>query len=298
MQAIRPETGNTRCVDAVAAADYDIRQFFAANPPGSSVAIWTFRANGPTPLTNGFVDETTALADLHTTLDGVPCSNQTPLAEAVCAAVDFMVGEFPQASPQTLNVSISSDGEENNSDGPCLGPAASSGTTCDDFTAGSWQRKVCDHVQGKATAIVRYWNDFEMGSFVTGGADVDVETGMLLSGSVSDATFFQALAAATGGTFQAIGDVAAEPLGPSGFGTVGACCLLTGQCQDDVTQAECAVLSGVHQGESSTCDNLPMACQAIIPAVSEWGMIMLSLLVLAGGTIILGQRSRAGAQVR
>lgn len=152
MQAIRSETGNTRCVDAVAAADYDIKQFFANNPPGSSVAIWTFRASGPTPLTSGFVNEATALMDLHT-VDTVPCSNLTPLADAVCAAVDFMVGEFPLASLETLKVAISSDGEENNSSGPCLGPPASGGMSCDEFTDGSWQRKVCDHVQGKATVM-------------------------------------------------------------------------------------------------------------------------------------------------
>jgi hypothetical protein len=366
MQAIRPESGNTRCVDAVAAADYDIGQFFANNPPGSTVAIWTFQGNGPTPLTSGFVDKGTALDRLNS-LIGVPCSDLTPLAEAICEAVDFMAAQFPSAPPESLKVAISSDGEENHSDGLCLGPAASGGTTCDDFTAGSWQKKVCDHAQGKASVIVRYWNDFNTGSFVAGGIELDAETGMFRGANVSDATFFGALALATGGSFQPVGDVADEPLGQSSFGVIGACCLPSGMCQDSTSQAECVVLGGTHQGENSTCPNVagacclsdgmcqdattqtsctsmggtfqgtcskcaahvagacclpdqtcqngmtpsecaaqngthrggctvctgePGKCPAPIPAVSEWGVLVMSLLVMVGGTIILRQRER------
>jgi hypothetical protein len=292
MNTVRTETGETRCADAITAAEYDIRQFFDSNPPGSTLAIWTFAGSGVTPLTTGFVSEDDALAALNG-LDPLGCTDWTPLAEAICEAVDFMAGEFPTAAPETLKVVISSDGEENNSDGLCLGPSAVGGTTCVDFTDGSWQRKVCDHVQGKATAIVRYWNDFNIGALAAGDSEMDMETGLLRAAGVSDALFFEALVEATGGSFQSVVDSSAAPLGQSAFGVTGACCLPVGSCQDATTEAECAVLGGIHRGESSTCAGLASPCVATIPTVSEWGLVMMVLLVVLAGTVILLQRRNA-----
>ncbi len=292
MKTIRTETGETRCTDAIAAADYDIRQFFDSNPPGSTVAIWTFAGAGPTPLTSGFVDQGTAITALHT-LDSIPCQDFTPLADAVCEAVDFMAGEFGAVAPNTLKISISSDGDENNSSGPCFGPPAVAGTTCADFTEGSWQKLVCDHVQGKATMIVRLWGDFNTPPPATLVSETDTETGLLRGGGVSDATFFQALVTATGGTFQLVSDVAAAPLGQSAFGVTGACCLPYGTCQDSITEAECAVLGGTHQGAASTCAGLATPCVPLVPAVSEWAVVAMALLVLTAGTVMLRRRTEA-----
>jgi hypothetical protein len=286
MQALRPESGNTRCVDAVAAAEYDIKQFFNTNPPGSTVAVWTFAGTGPTQLTVGFVDEATAVSALHT-LDSVPCNNFTPLAESICEAVDAMAAEFPFASPQTLKVAISSDGEENNSDGSCLGPPSSGGTACVGFDDGSWQKQVCDHVQGKATVIVRYWNDFDIG-MVAGGKS-DAETGEFLAANVSDAMFFLALAEATGGSYQAVRDIPVPSSSESAFGAIGACCVASVGCYEQINQAECAVLNGTHQGESSTC--AAANCGTTIPTVSTWGFVVLAGFVLTAGTLVLRRRS-------
>ena len=293
MQSVMLPEGDTLCERARRQAEMDVAQFFANNPAGSSVSIWAFRASAPTQLT-GFVGEAQAIAALDS-LAGVACSNYTPLAESACAAVDSIVAAFPTEPYQTLQISIISDGLENNSDGPCAGPPSTTGNSCvvvdpDDqlFDVGSWQRKVCDYMIGHAVGNTVLWGDICDGCLTSdGGKGEDVETGLLLGPGVSDAVFFQALAEATGGTFVHADTTPPPTMGTPPFGVTGACCLPNGQCQDNVTEAECSVQFGIHREENSTCDNLPTPCPEVIPAVSTWGMIVLVLAVTVAGSLML-----------
>lgn len=380
MQALFDES-TTRCERARQTAISDVIAFFTQNPVNSSVAVWTFKGTGPTPLAPGFVDEATAIAALES-LAGVNCSGSTPLAESLCDAVNELLASYPSALASTLQIRVSTDGEENNSDGPCAGDrqlyppygSSPSGNSCvlaepDDelYAVGSWQRNVCDHTIGNAVVLARFWGDL---SLPRKAKQTDVETGAALGSGVPDVVFFQALAEATGGSFTFIDDFPPEPSGPPAFGVTGACCLPDATCQEAITEAECAVLNGTHQGEATvcaetaggcclpdgTCQDLvaqsvcmgqggtfqgtcttcaahvigacclpnetcqtgltpdecaaqngvhrggctvctgePGECPAPIPAVSAWGVIVLGLLALVGGTIILGRRGCVGA---
>lgn len=376
MQAPFDES-TTRCERARQTAIADVMSFFTQHPIESSVAVWTFAGTAPTQLTPGFVDEATAIAALES-LAGVNCSGLTPLAESLCDAVDALLAAYPSALARTLEISVSTDGEENNSDGSCAGdrvllpPFGGSpfGEACGEFHPDSWQQKVCDHTIDNAVVLARFWGNL---SLARAAKKADTETGALLASSVPDDVFFQALAEATGGAFTFIDDFPPEPTGPSAFGVTGACCLPDATCQEAITEAECAVLNGLHQGDASVCVDATGACclsqgtcqdavlqatcegqggafqgtctacdahvigacclpnetcedgmalaecaaqngtdwggctvctgepgecsaPAPIPAVSEWGVIVLTLLILVGGTIIVGQRGRVGAQ--
>ncbi len=285
-------TGETRCERALQTVKSEVESFFNDRPMESSVAVWTFAGAEPTPLIAGFVGHDDAVQALET-LDPLGCDNLTPLAESICEAVDFVVGTFPSAPWPTLEISISSDGKENNTEPghECYGPHSTQGNSCvleepDDvlFDAGSWQDKVCTKIQNNAVFLATYWGPEEL---LLAAGETDQETGQLRGTGVSDLTFFRAVVEATGGRLVVVPDNAPVPSGVSSFGVIGACCLPTGQCQDAVTQAECAVLQGTHQGENSTCNDLPQACVATIPAISDWGMVVLALAVLVGGTIVL-----------
>ena len=366
MNAIRCATGNTRCFDALEAAKMDVDQFLATHSVGSSLAVWTFANAGPVNLTGGFVADAAVAKSTLTALDGVPCSGWTPLAESMCNAVDSMVAAFPSASPDERILAVSSDGEENFSDANCAGPDSMNGDSCVTYDAGSWQKQVCNRIIGNGVAQVRHWGTFG-GCEGAAAAGTDTETGLLRGGGVPDAVFFESLATATGGTYLFFEDALPPSTGTPAFGVVGACCLPNGNCQESITEAECAVLGGTHQGENSTCasatgacclsvgscqnattqtactsmggtfqgtcaicnahvagacclpdqtcqDGLtpsecdaqkgthqggctectgePGECPTPIPTVSEWGVVVMSLLVLGCGTIILGQRRR------
>ena len=74
-----------------------------------------------------------------------------------------------------------------------------------------------------------------------------------------------------------------------------ACCLSDGSCQN-LTEEACAGFSGAvfrgagtaclgdnnNSGEDDACDDL-----FLIPAVSDWGVLVLTLLLLTGGTLLL-----------
>ncbi len=69
--------------------------------------------------------------------------------------------------------------------------------------------------------------------------------------------------------------------------SIGACCLSDGGCME-TTQYECdSIDKGKYQGDGAMCENV--ACTAI-PAVSEWGLVVTALLMLAAGTIVLRRR--------
>jgi uncharacterized membrane protein YjfL (UPF0719 family) len=65
-------------------------------------------------------------------------------------------------------------------------------------------------------------------------------------------------------------------------------CEAEGNCQENVTQAECSALGGVFLGSSISC---AQGCvdEACIPTVSEWGLVVLALLILTAGTVTCGR---------
>jgi hypothetical protein len=297
MQTVVLPEGDTLCERARRQAKQEVMDFFSREPSGSSVSVWTFHGDGPTPLTSGFVGAAEATAALDA-LFGVACSNLTPLAESICAAVDSIVGTFPAEPFQTLEISIISDGLENNSGGTCAGPASTAGNSCvlnapgdQLFDVGSWQRKVCDYMLGHAVANTTLWGDICNGCPLS-GSGADVETGLLQGPGVSDVVFFQALAKATGGRFIHADTTPPPFTGTTPLGVTGACCLPSGQCQDNLTEAACSIQFGIHRGQGSTCDNLPTPCPPAIPTISLWGMVVLGLSIVAGGSLVVFQRQR------
>jgi|GEM_PF-2890362 len=235
-------TGNTRCFDALEQAKADVSTFLE-NDPGRKVAVWTFHntstESGHQDLTGGFVNEATALAAL-TTLNGVPCKGGTPLAEAICDAVDAFPPGFP-AGDKVL--ALSTDGVENASIGPCSGPNSLSGPPYD---IGSWQQKVLAKIGGNGVLRVRHWDVFGLGN----DEAIDVESGGSLATGVSDAVTFLNVAGATGGTYEEMDDygVSSE-----------ACCLPDGSC-DELTLDECAGASGTSHGPGSSCTASRACC--------------------------------------
>jgi hypothetical protein len=194
-------TGNTRCYDALQQAKNDVTLFFTlAN--AEAVSVWTF-GNPPTQITNGLVGKTAALAALSA-LPNEDCTSNTPLADAICQAVDFLYTSASGSQDERL-LYVNSDGGENASVGPWAGPYSANGSDCTDFSSPGWQRNVCDHIASKVTVNVRHW-DFFATQLASGH---DVETGQVLAYSpsvVDDESFFRAIANATGGSYVHIAD--------------------------------------------------------------------------------------------
>ncbi len=82
----------------------------------------------------------------------------------------------------------------------------------------------------------------------------------------------------------------------------GACCLMAGPCLPDVTQDFCLSMpsgGGVFQGVGSVCsgldsddDGIDDSCDVVatIPTVSQWGLVVLTLLLLTGAKVRFGRR--------
>ncbi|MBU0719412.1 MAG: hypothetical protein KJ749_14285, partial [Planctomycetes bacterium] len=91
----------------------------------------------------------------------------------------------------------------------------------------------------------------------------------------------------------------------------GACCLPHWMCRDDVLEPTCEGLGGTFQGEDipcgadsdgdtvvNLCDTCPGADDLVygpcdedtIPTVSQWGLIILALLLMVGGKVYYGYR--------
>lgn len=211
----RPSTGNSRCHDALELAKQDVETFFVNNPEssGSSVAVWTFADpddpyNGPSIITAPFVGHDAAMAVLEA-LGPEDCSGNTPLAEAICTASDSLNLAFPDLGPVNKIIAVSSDGEENVSEGECKGNYSHGGPPYDDD---SWQEKVWSKVLGQNVVLARYWGT------VVKSSDIDAETGESLKDAVLDSAFFRDLAEATGGLYQGVRDNA--PLPPSFFAVI------------------------------------------------------------------------------
>jgi len=70
----------------------------------------------------------------------------------------------------------------------------------------------------------------------------------------------------------------------------GACCTLDGQCRV-VTELECGELQGTYNGDNTPCrgdlnhNGINDACEEQIPTVSQWGLVVLALLLLTAGKL-------------
>jgi hypothetical protein len=81
---------------------------------------------------------------------------------------------------------------------------------------------------------------------------------------------------------------------------VGACCLPDNECQLGVSQDECIKLGGRYLGDGTTsCAH--DAAGNCIPTVTEWGLVVMAVLVLTAGTVVVMRRRamvRGGSYTR
>ncbi len=70
-------------------------------------------------------------------------------------------------------------------------------------------------------------------------------------------------------------------------GVIGACCWPAG-CKE-LGETVCEGF-GEYHGHGTTCEE---ECLKGIPSVSEWGLIVMAVLVLTAGTVVVGRRSAA-----
>lgn len=74
---------------------------------------------------------------------------------------------------------------------------------------------------------------------------------------------------------------------PDGSCTTGACCLPNKTCQTDVTEEECIKADGRFLGVGTI--SCPDNCFNI-PTVSEWGLVVMAVLVLTAATVVIMRR--------
>ncbi|NNF42809.1 MAG: IPTL-CTERM sorting domain-containing protein [Phycisphaerales bacterium] len=66
----------------------------------------------------------------------------------------------------------------------------------------------------------------------------------------------------------------------------GACCFSDSVCSE-LDADTCTAQGGTYQGELVSCAAAAAACATLIPAVGQWGLIVLALLLLTAGTIVI-----------
>lgn len=283
MNAVRADTVRRRCEDSIESARVEVERFFDSRPAGSTAAVWTFAGEGPTPRTSGFVDQGGVLQALDE-IAAEPCAGLTPLAESICAAADQLANQFPLNPLGSLELSIETDGGENHSGGDCAGPTSLSGASCGEFDDGSWQRKVCDRVVGRAVGLVRSWGSPAQTS---PSATPDDAVSTTAAGGIEDAVFFQALAAGSGGVALSVQDQTTLQEGIPVFGVTGACCREGVVCLEGLTEAECSTWGGVHLGAASTCPAEGDTCTTLVPAASAPTLIALAVAIVSCGAFVI-----------
>ncbi len=70
---------------------------------------------------------------------------------------------------------------------------------------------------------------------------------------------------------------------------IGACCGPRG-CTEELTQQECEAAGAKYRGDGTNCAE---ECPDPIPTVSEWGLVVMGLLVLTAGTVVVIRRRQA-----
>ena len=178
-------TSMTRCACAIQKAEAQIQSIFNGNP-NAEVAVVTF--GNPEVVAQNF---TTNQALVEAAVAG-PCTSNTPLADAACLAGDILGANYAGGG-NTRSMLLLTDGGENASDGPC--------------GVGDWQDNVLTNLSSTNNAVV------DVGYFGAVGPisrSIDNEGGAIVRGILPDAEFFQALAAATGGSFTFFADSGAS----------------------------------------------------------------------------------------
>jgi len=77
--------------------------------------------------------------------------------------------------------------------------------------------------------------------------------------------------------------------------TVAACCLPGGTCLEDIPPENCGLLGGIAGPDGSTCADIE--CSAAIPTLTEWGMIIMFVVMAAGIIWFVVRRRRRMAIV-
>ncbi len=72
---------------------------------------------------------------------------------------------------------------------------------------------------------------------------------------------------------------------------LGACCYPDGSCSDSLTQAECEAQGGIYMGDGTDCAHVD--CEAAIPTLSEWGLIIFGVVLLGFITWVFLKRRKA-----
>jgi len=123
------------------------------------VAVYTFSDTASTLQTTGFVDVGTAFDAINALDLSVVGGGSTPLAGAVCDAVDVLVAQ----TATTRVLELASDGEENFTPPthPCFGPASTDATP--PYSAGSWQNKVYNKIADAADGMIVQIDLFDPG---------------------------------------------------------------------------------------------------------------------------------------
>lgn len=202
MMDIRPGTGNTRCHDALIAAQTKVDAIFSLG--GTGVDVWTFNGTTAQSVTGGYVPQlaaTNAISGLSKT----DCKDSTPLAQAICSAADQLaLTPTPPGSGKSNLLAIITDGYENNSNptSPCYG------NKNDGRDLGSWRSKVAgylaarqivadtDYLQSNYLRLVDPETGKErMVPHMSDGSPIDLEHETMLN-----------LAIVTGGTYQLMND--------------------------------------------------------------------------------------------
>ena len=228
MQTLRSDNGLSRFDQAkLDAADRVLKK--SRETEGlSKVAVYKFFGTGmvleSTSSPDGFV---TPFEAGNVIMAATVTSDLTPLAGAMCAAVDVARTSGTGATT-TRFLEVFSDGAENNTIGPpCAGPFSVALNTAP-FDSGpppSWQNLVWTRTTNPLPAIQvdpTLYHD-ETGAFAA-SALANVETAKLaalgrpqaravtLAAAATDADLFAALAADTGGTFTEVVDTAPVPV--------------------------------------------------------------------------------------
>lgn len=201
MTAMRTN-GHTRCADALNQATEKVEEFFAKYG-GTGVAVWTFNGTSVKKLT-GYVDQASAKAAISA-LSPSDCTDLTPLADAMCEAIDDLA-RSPAPSGRANLLTVLTDGEENNSRGTCSGNQLAISEN------GSWRKNVKDRANLNKVVLS---SAFLRGESSTTVRKLDPETGRLkeLPPLRSDGTpidldhdAFLTMAQLTGGTYDLISD--------------------------------------------------------------------------------------------
>lgn len=187
-------TGNSRCKDAKKQALLELdRLFDPMQFDRTHVAVWSFAGAIVTKHTIGYVDKATAVTAV-TNLTDEGCSGGTPLADAMCWAIDDLSAKSPGES---TNLYVATDGEENASTGACSGPWGDPTAT-----PSSWQYKV----YAKAVAsLVKTSTDYWTGSLVLNLLPSDPQGATTLSCTsmvTCEDKLFSSLATVTGGEYR------------------------------------------------------------------------------------------------